>query len=295
MAQYAADRTKAVHLILMMSLQLWNPTILYRRKRCFTACLLPVKARRQLAILWNRLLYTLPLSAFKKVFHKKDKATAASLLLRHTNLRVDPHLTFAPDHPSAIGLHEFLLNTLSDHTLSVSLDFCLNNKQFKPKFGKHGFDPTGSMMAIGTGVSYEAPLLMKETCGESRRVTNLYDQLIINLRLELKALHRYIVSDWDEWVHKAPASWKDDGMGKTKQLRAWIRLLKALKRQTGKWSANIPTFAICPWLLPRISPVNQCLGGVQIPEDELLGAHNIIYDSPNSSFWQPVNLEDFPA
>ncbi|KAG1849284.1 hypothetical protein DFJ58DRAFT_729576 [Suillus subalutaceus] len=251
---------------------------------------------------------TLPLSAFEKVFHKKDKATAANLLLRHTNLRVDPHLTFAPDHPSllcdaskhfldfvlvvsgAIGLHEFLLNTLSDHTFSVSLDFCLNNKQFKPKFGKHGFDPTGSMMAIGTGISCElwlgfcplthikdisladeAPLLNEKKHGEThlsslhyhmavmfialtlaqisslpihimhtygtdedfmqwrvKEVTNLYDQLIINLHLEdLKALHRYIVSDWDEWRA---------GMGKTKQLRAWIRLLKALKR--ANWQAE---------------------------------------------------------
>ncbi|KAG1823911.1 uncharacterized protein BJ212DRAFT_1476765 [Suillus subaureus] len=93
---------------------------------------------------------TLPLSAFEKVFRKKDKATAANLLLRRTNLRVDPHLTFAPDHPSllwdaskhfldfvlvvsgAIGLHVFLPNTISDHTFSVSLDFHLNNKRSNP-------------------------------------------------------------------------------------------------------------------------------------------------------------------
>ncbi|KAG2337508.1 hypothetical protein BDR05DRAFT_952582 [Suillus weaverae] len=88
---------------------------------------------------------------------------------RRTNLRFDAHLTFAPDHlamllwdaskhfldfvlvvSGAIGLHAFLPNTISDHTFSVSLDFRLQNKQFKL-----GFDPTGSMMAIGTGGSCE--------------------------------------------------------------------------------------------------------------------------------------------
>jgi hypothetical protein len=88
---------------------------------------------------------TLPLSAFEKIFRRKDKATAANLLLRCTNLRIDPHLTFAPDHPmllwdaskhfldfvlvvsGTIGLHAFLPNTISDHTFSVSLDFRLQN------------------------------------------------------------------------------------------------------------------------------------------------------------------------
>ncbi|KAG2029044.1 hypothetical protein BDR03DRAFT_1018980 [Suillus americanus] len=332
---------------------------------------------------------TLPLSAFENVFRKKDKATAANLLLRRTNLRVDPHLTFAPDHPSllwdaskhfldfvlvvsgAIGLHAFLPNTISDHTFSVSLDFRLNNKQFKPKFGKLGFDPTGSMMAIGTGVSCElwlgfcplthiedisladeAPLLNEKKHGETRlssrhyrmavmfiasalaqisslpihimhtygtdedftqwkvkEVTNLYDQPTINLRLEdLKALHRYIVSDWDEWVHKAPASWKDDGWLQSRaplsiacrygQNQAIASLDPAARGvEEANWQAEreysdirYMSMAIATDLTCK--PVSRW---VQIPADELLGAHDIIYDSPNSSFRQPVNLEDFPA
>jgi hypothetical protein len=145
------------------------------------------------------------LSAFERLFRRKDKASAASSLLRRTNLRIDPQFTFASDDgrllwdasrnfldfvlvvSGAIGLDAFLPNTISDHTFTVTLDFRLQTKQFKPKFGTLGFDPTGSMMAIGNGgacelwlaffplvnVEYismadEAPLLNEKKHGDTR-------------------------------------------------------------------------------------------------------------------------------
>ncbi|KAG1811023.1 hypothetical protein EV424DRAFT_1542652 [Suillus variegatus] len=331
---------------------------------------------------------TLPLSAFEKIFRRKDKATAANLLLRRTNLRIDPHLTFASDHPmllwdaskhfldfvlvvsGSVGLHAFLPNTISDHTFSVSLDFRLQNKQFKPKFGKLGFDPTGSMMAIGTGSSCElwlafcplthiedlsladeTPLLNAMKHGETRlsprhyrmavmfiasalaqisslpfhimhtygtdedfsrwrvkEVTNLYDQPTINLRLEdLKALHAYIVSDWDGWVRNAPASWKDDGWLQSRaplsvacrygqnqaiaSLNPTARCVEAANWQAEREYSNIRYMSMAIATDLTCKPVSRW---EKIPEDELLDAHDIIYDSPNSSFRQPVNLEDFP-
>ncbi|KAG1721617.1 hypothetical protein EDB19DRAFT_1835403 [Suillus lakei] len=133
-------------------------------------------------------------------------------------------------------------------------------------------------------------------------VTNLYNQLTINLHLEdLKALHTYIVSDWDEWVHNAPVSWKDDG---------WLQSHAPLSVALANWpveqeysnihymSMAIATDLTCIlsflyYDLPpdlatttitiNCKPVSQW---EKIPEEQLLDAHNIIYDSPNSSFWQ---------
>ncbi|KAG1778099.1 hypothetical protein EV702DRAFT_1044795 [Suillus placidus] len=58
-----------------------------------------------------------------------------------------------------IGLDAFLPNTISDHTFTGTLDFGLQTKQFRPKFGKSWFDPTGSMMAIGNGGACELWLI----------------------------------------------------------------------------------------------------------------------------------------
>ncbi|KAG2365886.1 hypothetical protein BDR07DRAFT_1373987 [Suillus spraguei] len=332
---------------------------------------------------------TLSLSTFEKVFRKKDKATAVNLLLRRANLRIDSHLTFAPDHhmllwdasthfldfvlvvSGAIGLHAFLPNTISDHTFSVSLNFRLHNKQFKPKFGKLGFDPTGAMMPIGTGASCElwlgfcplthiedpsladeTPLLNAKKHGETRlsarhyrmavmfiasalaqissmpihimhtygtdedfkqwtvkEVTNLYDQPTVDLRLEdLQALHRYIVSDWDEWVHNAPASWKNDGWLQSRvplsiacrygqnqaiaSLDPTARGVEEANWQAERQYTNIRYMSVAIATDLTCKPVSRW---EKIPEDELLEAHDVIYDSPNLSLRQPVNLEDFPS
>jgi hypothetical protein len=52
-------------------------------------------------------------------------------------------------------LHALLPNKVVDHTFSIALNLCLPARLFRPKFGKLGFDPTGCMLAIGTGPSCE--------------------------------------------------------------------------------------------------------------------------------------------
>ncbi|KAG2138036.1 hypothetical protein DEU56DRAFT_756040 [Suillus clintonianus] len=109
------------------------------------------------------------LSALARTFKKGDKAAAINLLHRRSLLRFDNDLCYdnedqmllwdASNHfldfclivGGSIGLHALLPNKLVDHTFSIALNLCLPSRLFCPKFGKLGFDPTGCMMAIGTG------------------------------------------------------------------------------------------------------------------------------------------------
>jgi hypothetical protein len=113
------------------------------------------------------------LSTLARTFEMRDKATAINLLHRRTNLRIDSDLAYRPDDEmlawdgskhfldfllvvgGSIGLDVFLPNKVVDHTFSISLNLCLQRREFRPKFGKLGFDPTGCMMALGSGPSSE--------------------------------------------------------------------------------------------------------------------------------------------
>ncbi|KAG1853395.1 hypothetical protein F4604DRAFT_1933291 [Suillus subluteus] len=328
------------------------------------------------------------LSSFERLFRRKDKASAASSLLRRTNLRIDPQFTFASDDgrllwdasrhfldfvlvvSGAIGLDAFLPNTISDHTFTVTLDFRLQTKQFKPKFGKLGFDPTGSMMAIGNGgacelwlafcplvnvedisVADEAPLLNEKKHGDTRLssrhfrmavmfiayalgkipnmhihlmhtygtdedfslwkikdVTNIYATPTLTLRLDdLKLLHRNIVSNWDAWVQEAPPSWKVDGWlqshvplsvacryGQNQPIASSnpnARSVEERNWQVEREYSNIRYLSMAIATDLTCKPVRSW---EEISNEEILESHNIIYDSPDPTFRQPVNLDDLP-
>ncbi|KAG2045993.1 hypothetical protein BDR06DRAFT_1015119 [Suillus hirtellus] len=331
----------------------------------------------------------MPLSAFERLFRRKDKSSAASYLLRRTNLRIDPKFTYASDDSrllwdaskhfldfvlvvsGAMGLDAFLPNTISDHTFIVTLDFRLQTKQFKPKFGKLGFDPTGSMMAIGNGsacelwlgfcplinvedlsVADEAPLLNEKKHGDTRLssrhfrmavmfiayalakiptmpihlthafgtdedfslwkikdVTNLYATPTLTLRLDdLKSLHQIIVSEWDAWVEEAPPSWKVDGWlqshvplsvacryGQNQPIASSnpdARGVEERNWQVEREYSNIRYLSMAIATDLTCKPVRSWQ---EVSNDEIMESHNIIYDSPDPTFRQPVNLDDLPA
>ncbi|KAG1794037.1 hypothetical protein EV424DRAFT_1548112 [Suillus variegatus] len=116
---------------------------------------------------------TLNLSSLERMFRINDRSTAIKLLNRRVNVVLDPDLKLRADDPNLlwkgskhfldfilvvsgkIGLDAFLPKTVADHNFSLTLNLRLQSRQFRPKFGKLGFDPTGSMMAIGDGQSTE--------------------------------------------------------------------------------------------------------------------------------------------
>ncbi|KAG1720751.1 hypothetical protein EDB19DRAFT_1835830 [Suillus lakei] len=320
---------------------------------------------------------------------RKDKAGAASFLLRRTNLRIDPQFTYATDDgkllwdasrhfldfvlvvSGAIGLDAFLPNTISDHTFTVTLDFRLQTRQFRPKFGKLGFDPTGSMMAIGNGGACElwlgfcplvnmedlsvadgAPLLNEKKHGDTRLssrhfrmavmfiayalakiptmpihlmhtygtdedfllwkvkdVTNLYAKPTLTLRLDdLKSLHQIIASEWEAWVREAPPSWKVDGWlqshvplsvacryGQNQPIASAnpdARSVEERNWQVEREYSNIRYLSMAIATDLTCKPVRSWQ---EVSNEEILESHNIIYDSPDPTFRQPVNLDDLPA
>ncbi|KAG1890467.1 uncharacterized protein F5891DRAFT_1198161 [Suillus fuscotomentosus] len=113
------------------------------------------------------------LSTLARTFKKGDKATAINLLHRRSVLRLDDDFYYPSDDEmlawdasqhfldfclvvgGSVGLHALLPNKVVDHTFSIALNLCLPTRLFRPKFGKLGFDPTGCMMALGTGPSSE--------------------------------------------------------------------------------------------------------------------------------------------
>lgn len=116
---------------------------------------------------------TLNLSSIERMYRVGDRSSAIKLLHWCVNLVLDPDLKLPSNDPTllwqgskhfldfilvvsgTIGLHAFLPKTLLDHNFSLSLNWHLQHREFRPKFGKLGFDPTGSMMAIGDGQSTE--------------------------------------------------------------------------------------------------------------------------------------------
>ncbi|KAG2028369.1 hypothetical protein BDR03DRAFT_66507 [Suillus americanus] len=116
---------------------------------------------------------TVKLSAYAHMFEKNQAQKAIALLHRRVNLTIDSNLSPRSDDnmlmwdgskhfldftlvvAGSMGCHAFLPNTAADHTFTITLDLRQSYRQFRPKYGKLGFDPTGSMMAIGTGASSE--------------------------------------------------------------------------------------------------------------------------------------------
>lgn len=191
--------------------------------------------------------YPAPLSTLANIFKTKNKALAINLLRRRVNLKLDGDLCYRPDDPSllwnaskhfldyslvvagSIGLHPFLPNRLVDHTFTVTLDLNLQHREFRAKFGKLGFDPTGSMMAIGSGqssemwlgfcplenaadvtIANEAPLL-NEKHGDTRLTSIHFRMAVMFLAhalskipsLAINVMHPYgIGDDFDEWTVK---------------------------------------------------------------------------------------------
>ncbi|KAG1807038.1 uncharacterized protein BJ212DRAFT_1485901 [Suillus subaureus] len=112
---------------------------------------------------------TLNLSNLERMFCVNDCSSAIKLLHHHVSLVFDTDLKLHSDNPTLlwqgskhfldfilvvsgqIGLHAFLPKTLANHNFFLTLNLCLQSCQFCPKFGKLGFDPTGSMMAISDG------------------------------------------------------------------------------------------------------------------------------------------------
>ncbi|KAG2742153.1 hypothetical protein P692DRAFT_201809895 [Suillus brevipes Sb2] len=116
---------------------------------------------------------TLNLSSLERMYRLNDRSSAIKLLHRRVNLILDSDLKLRSDDPKllwkgskhfldfilvvsgSIGLHAFLPKIVADHTFTLTLNLRLQCREFRPKFGKLGFDPTGSMMAIGDGQSME--------------------------------------------------------------------------------------------------------------------------------------------
>ncbi|KAG2109802.1 hypothetical protein BD769DRAFT_1392421 [Suillus cothurnatus] len=116
---------------------------------------------------------TLKLSALARTFENNQAAAAIGLLHRKVKLSIDPDLSPRSDDnmlmwdgskhfldfmlvvAGSMGCHAFLPNTVADHTFTITLDLRQSYRQFRPKYGKLGFDPTGSMMSIGTSASSE--------------------------------------------------------------------------------------------------------------------------------------------
>ncbi|KIK31765.1 hypothetical protein CY34DRAFT_19593 [Suillus luteus UH-Slu-Lm8-n1] len=123
---------------------------------------------------WEQTTVTsLNLSSLERMFRINDRSSAIKLLHRRVNIVIDSDMKLRSDDPKLlwkgskhfldfilvvsgkIGLQAFLPRTLRDHNYTLTLNLRLQCREFRPKFGKLGFDPTGSMMAIGEGQSTE--------------------------------------------------------------------------------------------------------------------------------------------
>ncbi|KAG2354615.1 hypothetical protein BDR07DRAFT_1494309 [Suillus spraguei] len=116
---------------------------------------------------------TFKLSVFAWILENNQAAAAIALLHRRVNLSIYSNLSPSLDDnmlmwdgskhfldfmlvvAESMGCHAFLPNTVADHTFTITLDLRQSYHQFRPKYGKLGFNPTRSMMAIGTNGSSE--------------------------------------------------------------------------------------------------------------------------------------------
>ncbi|KAG1772198.1 hypothetical protein EV702DRAFT_1048672 [Suillus placidus] len=116
---------------------------------------------------------TINLSSLGRMYRLKDRSSAIKLLHRRVNVVLDSDLKLCSNDPKLlwkasnhfldfilvvsgkISLHAFLPRTIADHNFTLTLNLRLQCREFHLKFGKLGFDPTGSMMAISEGQSTE--------------------------------------------------------------------------------------------------------------------------------------------
>ncbi|KAH7920877.1 hypothetical protein BV22DRAFT_1179673 [Leucogyrophana mollusca] len=112
-------------------------------------------------------LHNLSLGFYKRCFKLGDAATAVNALRKRVKLTIDDTYKVATDSDKlvwdaskhfldffmvvsrSIGLHAVLPNIAADHNFKFTLNLRQSYREFRSKFGKLGFNPTGSMMAIG--------------------------------------------------------------------------------------------------------------------------------------------------
>ncbi|KAG0697442.1 hypothetical protein DFH29DRAFT_1003759 [Suillus ampliporus] len=330
---------------------------------------------------------TLNLSSLERMFRINDRSSAIKLLHRRVNVTLDPELKLRTDDPKLlwkgskhfldfilvvsgkIGLHAFLPKTLADHNFSLTLNLRLQCRQFRPKFGKLGFDPTGSMMAIGDGQSTELWLgfcpvgniedielanespLLSEKHGDTRLTsihyrmgvmflacilsqipsmpvhvmfpygphpefhewkiqdaTNVLDQRTITLRLQdVLLLNRMMDIQYDDFVANAPASWVKDGWlqqhipvsvacryGQNQPIASTDR--QALRVEARNWNLE-RDYTHIRYLSMAVATHISCevvRRWVEVPVDDILSVHNVVYSSPDPDVRHPVDLLSLP-
>jgi hypothetical protein len=125
---------------------------------------------------------TVKLSAYAHMFENNQAQKAIMLLHCRVNLTIDSKLSPCSDDnmlmwdglkhfldftlvvAGLMSCHTFLPNTAVDHTFTITLDLHQSYCQFRPKYGKLGFDLTSSMMAIGTGAFLRAMVWVLSDC-----------------------------------------------------------------------------------------------------------------------------------
>ncbi|KAG1758543.1 hypothetical protein EDD22DRAFT_997786 [Suillus occidentalis] len=251
------------------------------------------------------------LSTLARAFKKGDKATAIALLQRRSVLRFDDDLCYdnedemlawdASNHfldfclvvGGSIGLHALLPNKVVDHTFSIALNLCLPARLFRPKFGKLGFDPTGCMMAIGTGPSCEywlafcpqenlddldvantAPLLSDRQHGDTRLSSSHFRMAVMflayalskNPNLPIYIMHQYGTED-------DLTAWRIKDVSNIYSQATWdLRLTdlqdlnNTIASDWDDWVADAPrAWKLDGWLLSRAPVAITCRYGQNQP------------------------------
>jgi hypothetical protein len=106
------------------------------------------------------------LSELQKTYERQDKKRAIGRFHQRSKLQIDDDFTVPTDDPNfsfscnksyldfimivgdVIGIDIFLPNVTADHHFALLLDLRLQIKEFKPKQGALGFDPTGAMLCV---------------------------------------------------------------------------------------------------------------------------------------------------
>ncbi|KAG2738230.1 hypothetical protein P692DRAFT_20882808 [Suillus brevipes Sb2] len=251
------------------------------------------------------------LSTLARTFKKGDKATAINLLHRRSVLRFDDDFYYdnedemlawdASNHfldfclvvGGSIGLHALLPNKVVDHTFSIALNLCLPARLFRPKFGKLGFDPTGCMLAIGTGPSCEywlafcpqenlddldvannVPLLSDRQHGDTRLSSSHFRMVVMflayalskNPNLPIYVMHPYGTDD-------DLTAWRIKDVSNIYSQTTWDLRLTDLQELNNtitldwdEWVADAPrTWKLDGWLLSRAPVAITCRYGQNQP------------------------------
>ncbi|KIK32147.1 hypothetical protein CY34DRAFT_760389, partial [Suillus luteus UH-Slu-Lm8-n1] len=330
---------------------------------------------------------TVNLSSIERMYRINDRSSAIKLLHRRVNLVLDPDLKLRSDDPKLlwkgskhfldfilvvsgkIGLHAFLPRTLTDHNFTLTLNLRLQCREFRPKFGKLGFDPTGSMMAIGEGQSMELWLgfcpigniedidlanqspLLNEKHGDTRLTavhyrmgimflasllcqiptmpvhvmypygprsdfkewkiedaTNILAQKTITLRLQdVLQLNSMMIEQYDDFVANAPPYWLKDGWlqqhipisvacryGQNQAIASTDQ--HALRVEARNWNIE-RNYTNIRYLSMAVATHISCeivRGWVQVPVNDILSVHDVIYNSPDADVRQPVDILTLP-